>query len=149
MAKIIDITPTLDTSVYADGRILFQPTELALAVAAGGGTSLLQTISVTDESDQGVAFDLIFFRKSVTLGTINMAPSISDGDGDYFCGRVSVVASDYYDLGGVRVADPADTARGRLMRADDNQTSLWVAGISRGAGTYAATGLKLKFGFVT
>lgn len=141
------IRPTLDTSAYADGDVLFTPIEIT-ELAPVNTPVLLQTVTVVDVDDQGAAFDLLFFRRSVTLGTINVAPSISDADALFYAGRVSIASGDYYDLGGARVADASDLSRPRLMAPGENNTSLWVAGISRGTGTYTASGLQIRLGFV-
>ena len=144
---VMQIRPTLDTSAYADGDVLFVPVEL-VGLSAQNVPVLLQTLTVVDQSDQGAAFDLLFFRRSVALGTLNAAPSISDADALFFAGRVSVASSDYYDVGGARVADVADLSRPRLMSTGENSSSLWVAGISRGTGTYAADALQIRLGFL-
>ena len=100
---------------------------------------------VIDEDDQGVGFDLLFFNATATLGTINVAPSISDADARKLIGRVAVSASDYIDLGGVRVA--ALSSINQVLKAASGQTSVWIATITRsGAPTYTASGLKLKIG---
>ena len=141
-----DVLPVLDTSAYADGDVLFAPVEIPGVTLWPLTPALLQSIQVIDESDQGAAFDLLFFRTTVTLGTLNAAPSISDADAREFQGRISVLSSDYYDLGGVRVANL--NSLGLLMKTADAKKSFFVGGISRGAGTYAASGLRLRLGFL-
>lgn len=142
----IPLTPTLDTSQYDNGDILFQPTEIVGAVRSSGARALLQSVFAIGEDDQGQGFDLLFFQSAVTFGTINAAPSISDSAARDFQGRVQIQSSDFYDLGGVRVADVSQL--GRLIQAASTTRSIWVAGISRGTGTYTAAGLKFRFGFV-
>lgn len=146
-ANLITVTPTLDTSAYADGDVLFAPVELANAAGEYGGITMLQSAAIVDASDQGAAFDLLFFNgSSVSLGTLNAACSISDADALFHQGRVQILSSDYYDLGGCRVAGL--NAIGRIMQALPTSRSLYVGGISRGTGTYAASALQLRLGFV-
>lgn len=146
-ANLITITPTLDTNAYADGDVLFAPTEVKEAAQAAGGVTMLQSVTAIDASDQGAAFDLLFFNgASVSLGSLNAACSISDADALFHMGRVQILSSDYYDLGGCRVAGL--NAIGRIMLPLPTSRSLYVAGISRGTGTYAASALTLRFGFV-
>lgn len=146
-ANLITVTPTLDTSAYADGDTLFAPTEIAGAAEFPGGMTMLQSVTVVDADDQGQPLDLLFFNATLTLGTLNAAPSISDANAiAYHMGRVQVLSSDYYDLGGVRVAGL--NAIGRIMLAPLTSRSLWVGGISRGTGTYTASGLTIRLGFV-
>jgi hypothetical protein len=144
--NVKDLTPVLDTVQYADGDVLFVPIELTGAFPKAGDTAWLQTLFVLDEDDQGMGFDLIFFDASQTLGTINVAPSITDAAARSIIGRLPVSSGDYYDLGGSRIAQPEFIAR-ELKSLVAGAGSLWVAGISRGTGTYTASGIKLKLGF--
>lgn len=143
---IVSIRPTLDTSAYADGEVLFAATKLADVVIDPMSEVMLHSVAVTDISDQNAAFDLLFFSSSVTMGTLNAAVSISDADALLHVGRVQVATSDYYDLGGADVASIGSL--GRIMRTAHESRDLWVAGVSRGTATYAANGLLLTFGFV-
>lgn len=143
---VLDLTLTTDTLVYADGDVLADTQELASAVRVAAGRAYLQSVVVIDESDQKQGFDLIFLNANNSLGTENAAPTISDANAAAIIGRVSITAGDYYDLGGVSVANV--NAIGLMLKAAAAQTSIWVAAISRGTGTYAATALKLKLGFV-
>lgn len=141
-----DILPVLDTNAYGDGDVLFAPVEISDITPGARVPILLQSVFVVDESDQGAAFDLHFYRSRVTLGSLNGAPSITDADQRAYQGRVQIASGDYYDMGGSKVADLANI--GKLLASDENSRSLWVAGISRGAGTYAASGLRLRLGFL-
>jgi hypothetical protein len=62
------------------------------------------SVAVVDKDDQGFAFDLHFFDRTVGFGTINATPSISDADAAFTMGYVSIGTNDYKDLGGARVA---------------------------------------------
>lgn len=143
---VITITPTLDTSAYGDGDVLFATVEVAGAARAVGLTTILQSITVSDINDQGVGFDLIFFNANTSLGTANSAPDIDDTEVLTVIGRVQIGSGSFYDLGGCRVATVSGI--GLLMKAAAAATSLWVAGVSRGAGTYTAAGLQIQLGFM-
>lgn len=150
MADVRFITPVLDTSAYADGDVLFAPVPIETILPIESGTILLQSVHVIDVSDQGAAFDLVFFEGPVTLGTLNAAVSISDADALLSLGRVQVLSGDYYDVGGARIATVGNC--GVLLRGAEGASArkvLYVGGISRGTGTYAANGLALRLGFVT
>ena len=69
----IRITPTLDTSAYADNDVFFNSTELPSAVLGNGGASKLIGITILNEDDVAHDIDLIFMQKSTDLGTINEA----------------------------------------------------------------------------
>jgi hypothetical protein len=144
--SVVLITASLDTSIYADGDTLFDTQEIASAARVNGGTVILQSVMVSDISDQGQPFDLIFFNANTSLGTENSAPDIDDTEVLTVIGRVQISAADYYDLGGNRVA--CVRGIGLMMKAGAATTSLYVAGVSRGTGTYTASGLQIQFGFM-
>ena len=141
----ITITCSLDTNAYADGDVLFETQEIAGAVNTAGDVCILQSVTVADISDQGQGLDLIFFNAATSLGTENAAPDIDDTEVLTVIGRVQVGAGSFYDLGGCRVACVYGIG---LPLKSGASTSLYVAGVSRGAGTYAAAGLQIKFGFL-
>jgi hypothetical protein len=143
-SDVLDVTLSLDTSAYATGDVLAATQEVANAVPGNAGHALLHSITINDKDDQGIALDLVFLRTNVSIGTENSAVSISDADADEVLGIVQVSSSDFIDLGGCRVATLAGI--GLTLEAGAASTSLYIAAISRGAGTYTASGITLKLG---
>lgn len=139
---VIDITLVLDTNIYADGDVLAVPQVISNATRDQGERCWLTGIFMLDEDDQGAALDLIFLDSNVSLGTINAAASISDANARKVIARVSFAAADFYDLGGCKVADLAFTPI--QMKAGVGSRDLYIGAVSRGTGTYTASGLKLK-----
>ena len=142
---VITITCTLDTNAYADGDVLFATQEIVNAARVAGNTLILQSVVVSDIDDQGQGFDLIFFNANTSLGTENSAPDIDDTEVLTVIGRVQIGSGSFYDLGGNRVA--CVYGIGLLLKSGAS-TSLYVAGVSRGTGTYTASGLQIQFGFL-
>ena len=141
----LTLTPAVDTAIYAAGDVLFTATELTGVGRVSGGVVILQTLNVIDVDDEGAAFDIYFFDRTVTFGAINGAPSINDTDVLNFLGTVAVATGDYKDLGGAKVA----CLKSIGLEMKPNATSLWVAGVVVATPTYtAATDLKLGFGFL-
>lgn len=140
---LITVTPVLDTSAYGSGEVLFVATEIPGVGRTAGGAVKLANIHVTDQDDQRLIIDLFFFDRTVTIGTINGALAISDGDGAYYMGHQRIAVADYADLGGVSVASPTFTEK--LMQP--SATSLFVAAVTGGTPTHTAAGLIFKFGF--
>lgn len=144
--NVIDVTPTLDTAIYADGDLLFNPAAITSAACFSGGIVRLESITLLDEDDQGVAMDLLFLDASTSLGTFNAAFAASDTLARAILGRVNIATGDYVDFGGFRIAQK--TALGLIMKAPSSGSTIWVAGVTRGGTpTYTASGLKFKFGF--
>ncbi len=140
---VITIDCTVDTSAYADGDVLFATQEVAGFSTAADITSILQSVVVADVDDQGIGIDLIFFNANTTLGTENSAPDIDDTEVLTVIGRVQVGAGSFYDLGANRVA--CVYGIGLPMKAGTGG-SIWMAGIARGAPTYAGGHLFIKLG---
>jgi hypothetical protein len=145
VVDVFDVTLTLDTSIYADGDILADTQSVGTVFLNSGGGRTLMSVHVLDEDDQGQGFDLIFLDANTSLGTENSAPSITDANARGIIGRVAISSADFYDIGGSRIA----TRTGINLPMQGNASStLYVAAISRGTGTYSANGVRLKLGFV-
>lgn len=145
-ARAATLAPVLDTLIYAAGDVLFDTTILPGIMPLVGGSLELRSIEVLDENDQGIALDVVFLDSLVSLGTFNVAPSITAAQARAILGIVSVPAANFIDLGPARVATVQNI--GLVLKALANAQDLYVAAITRGGTpTYTAAGLKLKFGF--
>lgn len=141
----VAVTPTMDTSAYTANDVWFTATEIAAAARVSGGSTILQSVTILDKDDQtAAAVDLYFFDRTVTLGTINNAVTISDADAAYYVGHVSIAAADWKDLINSKVACKAGI--GLAMKA--NATSIFVAAVTAGTPTNTASGVYLKFSFL-
>ena len=140
---VLEVTFSLDTSAYADGDVLADMQEVTSAVLLSAGQCRIESVIVLDKDDQGEALDIVFMNASGSLGTENAAVSISDADADQIVGIVEVAAADYVDLVNSQLA----TKETNII-AEAAATSLYVGAISRGTGTYTASGITLKIGVI-
>ena len=141
---MITVTLSLDTSAYASGDLLADTQEVTNYLSIAGTTSYLQSMTVVDEDDQKVGFDVYFLSSNVTMGTENSAPSISDANSRSILGFVSVAAADYKDLGGTAIASIKN-----IGLTLTGPSGLWIAVVNgTGTPTYTASGVKLRLGFV-
>jgi hypothetical protein len=143
---LTDVTLSLDTNIYADGDVLAATQVVSNAVRQDDAIGQLQSIVVIDEDDQGIAFDLVFLSANSSIGTENAAVSITDAAARDILGIVPVAAGDFKDLGGVRLATL--TGLSVSLKPATGTNDVYVAAISRGAGTYSASGVKLRIGIV-
>lgn len=144
---LVDVTLSLDTNIYASGDLLADTQAVASAVRLADGKGILHSVTVIDEDDQGVAFDLYFLSANNTLGSENSAPSISDANARDILGIVSIATADYKDLGGVKVA--IKTGLNIIIKGAAASTSIHVAAVNgSGTPTYTASGIKLRVGIV-
>lgn len=143
---VSEVTLTLDTNIYASGDVLADTQEIASAIRVNAGTGVIHSLIILDKDDQGQAMDVVFFKTNVSLGTENSPVSISDANADEILGIVEVVAGDYVDLVNSQLVTVTDV--GIVVIADAAATSLFVGVISRGTGTYTASGITLKIGIL-
>lgn len=141
-----EVTLTLDTAAYAAGDVLADTQEITTAMRVNGGTGVWQSLVVLDKDDQGQALDVVLLRTNVSIGTENAAVSITDANADEILGIVEVTAGNYVDL--VNSQQVTKSNLGIVVDAAAGSTSLFVAAISRGTGTYTASGINLKLGFL-
>ena len=143
---LLEVTLSLDTSAYADGDVMADTQTVTSAFRVAAGRAILQSVTVIDEDDVGQTFDIIFLDTSNSLGTENAAPNISDANARTILGRVRVESSEYIDLGGVKIANKNGV--GLFLKGAAASTSLYVGTIIRGAGTYTASGVRLRLGLL-
>lgn len=144
---VVTVTPTCDTNAYASGDLIFDATEIANAVRANGYTCILQSITLLDKADQGVAMTLVFANANTDFGTLNAAPDPDDTECATVIGHVAISTSDYIDLGAARVACIKNI--GLLLKAGAATTSIYVAAVNGvGTPTYGASDLVIQFGFL-
>lgn len=136
------VIPTVDTAIYAAGDVLFDTTAIAGASRTAGASCVLRSLSLIDKDDNAAAqIDLVFLSANVSLGTINAAPSISDANSVKVLAIVPVLAANFIDVGGSKVA----TVPGLDVRlTPDSGTTIYVAAIARGTPTQTALGIILN-----
>jgi len=144
--QLVTKQPTLDTSAYASGDVLFAPVELVDFVRDTKGLSVLRTLTVIDLANQKQAIDLLFFsRDPGSIGALNAALDVSTAQMAYFLGRVTILAADYVTLKSATNAEVTKLLE-MLIPTEQLRRSVWVAGVCRsGTPTYAATSLIFKF----
>ena len=78
----IDVTPTIDTNIYASGDLLGGKLELANAVRMAGGGGIVRAVALADLAKQSDNVDVLFFDAdpSGTTFTNNAALDIADAD---------------------------------------------------------------------
>lgn len=144
---VVTVTPTCDTNAYASGDLIFDSTEIANAVRANGYCCVLQSITLLDKADQGVAMTLVLLNAATDMGTLNEAPNPDDTEAATIIGHVPVAATDYLDVGASKIACIRNI--GLTLKAGASATSLYVAAINgTGTPTYGANDLVIQFGFL-
>ncbi len=118
---------TIATTAYTANDQLGTILSFTSAVASSGGSGVINGINVLDEGDVMAAFDIVFFRATVTLASDNAAYAVSDADMRLACGIVPMPAP--VDMGANRIS----TLPGLGMPYDCSATTLFAALITRSA----------------
>ena len=137
--RTITVTPTLDTSAYAAGDVLFAATELDFGNANISG--VIKHASILDVNDTPAqTITLYFAGETFTLATnVNDSLDISDTDAAKLIGTANLTTS----------TDLVNSRFGQNTTIDlpfsVNAGSLWVGATTGGTPTFAAaTDLKLR-----
>lgn len=142
---VLQATLTLDTAAYAIGDVLAATQEWTSFFPVSGKAVVIKSITILDKADQGAALDLVFLSDNKSIGTENAAVSVSDADAASILGIIPVLATDFKDLGGCRIATLFDV--GLVVEpVGGTPTSLWLASISQGTGTYGVSDIVVIVG---
>ena len=144
---LIDVDLVTDTAVIATDQMISDYVEIANAVSVNAGTSLLHSIVLIDDGDQGIAMDLVFATANTSLGTLNEVVSGADAVAANILGVVSITS--YFD--GVAWQLATKTNIGLVLKAAASTKSIYVAAVNRSGGNadYVATDdLHLRLGII-
>jgi hypothetical protein len=135
----------VDTAIHASGDLLADALEVEHFVKPNG-CSIIESVSVVDYDDQGANFSLLFFSEDPgSLGALNAAMAISDEKAAKCKGFVTI--SSWLDIGGQQLGTELNK-KGLELRPTDGGTSIWVAAISAGTGTYVTAKLSIAIGLL-
>ncbi len=104
--RVIRVTPTVTGVQYANNDILFDTTEVPLAVGKKGECSKLVSAMIVSKSNSLFDLELFFCQVNQSVGTVNAARNVSDADWATakVLGRLTLDSSaDNYNYGNGRV----------------------------------------------
>ena len=146
---LIDIWPTVSTSAYTSGDLMFNSTGITNAVAVQGGKAILQSVAVSNDDALVGSFDLVFIASGDPPGDLNDPiageSGLSDGNAGKVLGVVSI--NNMIDVGGASIGSKSNI--GLVLKAEDTTTTIYVFGIARSTDNPTADdGYKLRIGVV-
>tara|TARA_R110000737_G_C14378949_1_gene450203 strand:- start:162 stop:701 length:540 start_codon:yes stop_codon:yes gene_type:complete len=155
--KTVRVVPTLDTSEYVSGDVLFKPTEIKGA-CLGNGTSVLKQIKMFCLDDEKKDVSLVFFENEPTVEALNVASALFTATGgdntDALVKAANPFGAVLLDVNGsnTTVLDYANLMvyiQGSVdLYVNSVSGSIYVMGIATGSDTYtAATDLEFDFIF--
>ena len=133
---------TTATTAYSAGDVLGAGWSFAGAARAAGGTGRVTGAVLLDVADVVLGVDLHLSAASITFGTDNAAPSVSDADAAKLGAILGLAA---VDVGGARIAQAYNLSVPYVCDA----TTLYVYARTRDGHSFfgAATDLKLRLFF--
>lgn len=141
---ITTTTLSLSTSpAHTANDVLFNTQEVAGAFVKAGGVAELVGLVLIDQDDQSQEMDIIFLSTDYDMGTENSGADLTDAEALTVLATLTILTTDYDDLGGVSVATLPRSSLGYVMRAAAGATSVFVAGVTRGTPTHTASGMTL------
>lgn len=144
---VLEATLSLSTNQYASGDVLAATQSLdASAFLENGDAAVVQSIQVIDFDDQAQDLDIVLLRSNVSIGTENSAVSVSDANADEILAIIEVTSDDYVDCVNSQIAHIANV--GLMIQALSTDDALYIAAISRGTGTYTASGILVRVGLL-
>lgn len=147
--KLIQVTPTLDTSAYASGDLICDVATITGAALGTGGLCKLVNVTIVDQDDNTAsAYTIYITNLSTSWGTFNAAPAPIDATGLGIQAIIQIAAADWQDLGAFKVAQPVATPFTPKICATSGSANLYLV-IVNGAGTptFTASGIKVTLTF--
>ena len=127
--KIVRITPTLSTAQYAQGDVLFNPTEIKLGTR---DAVRLTAMYIVNQNTTNVNIDFIFMQKQADLGTINETANVDDPTME----SMKIIGFLFSDGAAMKTAQCDTFAIQRAVHDDTVQTPILLAPESGGDSVY-------------
>ena len=146
---VITLTPSTTTAECVAGDVIFQADELPNIVSVPGGRSLVHSIGVLDDDDNGQSIDIVFMDTTGLLDATSAGGTAIDAaDGaipDAILGVVNI--STYFD--GIAWQYGHKENIGLVLKAVAGTQSIYVSAVNRGStATWTAAGLRLQIGVI-
>ena len=99
VSHTLEITPTISTSIYADGDVVGGLLDLRILCGGGGGGTIRQ-VRLVDDDSEGVALYLYLFdgKPTTIADQAAFAAAITVADLKKMIGRISIAAADYLTI---------------------------------------------------
>ena len=157
--KVIRVTPTLETSEYAAGDVIFNSVEIPNAVIGNGGCSKLVAAFVQSENATNLECEIIFTESAATFGTVNATANISSADLrtagmlGYMACEAADDTTNFLDNSEIkRIYDSRSDSSAStpnadpiLLQASDDSTSVYFAVLGGATVTFGADDLEFIF----
>jgi len=139
---VITVTLTTDAETIADDKVIAQAIEIPYATSMNGGSGLIKSITILDQTVTSPAMDIVFSSdnteitedegKAVGEDVANLDSALVN-----MLGVVKIVNGDYTDLADSSLASKTGINLG-IQTASDSK-SIYASAINRSGGNYVAS----------
>jgi len=139
---VITVTLTTDAETIGDNKVFAQAIEIPFATAENGGSGLIKSITILDQTTTGPAMDIIFSTANTSI-TQDEGKAVGEDVADLdsalvnMLGVVKIVAGDYTDLADSSLGSKTGIDLG--IHSADGSTSIYASAINRSGANYTAS----------
>lgn len=151
LSTVVSCTPYTSNGVaYAPGDVIGIREPLTGAVSDPGSSSLLNTVTIIDKSNQSAPLEILIFDSIPTAATVtnNSAFAFSTTTSKLLA-KVAIAATDYVVIDSIAVATVSGLSLGPIKAAPGSE--LYAVFVTTGSPNYADAGnaaLIAKFSFI-
>jgi hypothetical protein len=144
---LVEINPTLDTSAYAAGDVLFDTIALTDICFANDEVCALDQLTILDKDNQtAYSIALLFLKSNTSIGTIGNTASISDANAENITASILFGTGSVINVGNSKFQSQKAAVNDLKLQPASGTRTVYVAGIVfSGTPTHTANGLHLKF----
>ena len=144
------VTPTVFAGATVANDLLFNPVKIPNAVGVKGGTGVVQSVVVSNDSGHTLPFDIVLTSSPsiVALGALGDPISGLTGQADIIIQETLGVISvpTLIDVGTCAVGSSDNL--GLVIKAPSDSRDVYMYGIARGAATTVADDYHIRFGLI-
>ena len=139
---VISVTLTTDAETIGDNKVFAQAIEIPFATSVNGGSGIIKSITILDQTTTGPAMDIIFSSVNTSI-TQDEGKAVGEDVADLdsalvnMLGVVKIVAGDYTNLADSSLASKSAIDLG--IQSASGSTSIFASVINRSGGNFVAS----------
>tara|TARA_B100000424_G_scaffold152942_1_gene116781 strand:- start:87 stop:611 length:525 start_codon:yes stop_codon:yes gene_type:complete len=139
---VISVTLTTDAETIGDNKVFAQAIEIPFATSVNGGSGIIKSITILDQTTTGPAMDIIFSSVNTSI-TQDEGKAVGEDVADLdsalvnMLGVVKIVAGDYTNLADSSLASKSAIDLG--IQSASGSTSIFASAINRSGGNFVAS----------
>ena len=139
---VITVTLTTDAETIGDNKVFAKAIEIPYATSMNGGSGLIKSITILDQTTTGPAMDIVFSSDNTEI-TEDEGKAVGEDVADLdsalvnMLGVVKIGASDYTDLADSSLGSKTNIDLG--IQSESDSKTIYASAINRSGGNYVAS----------